>query len=99
MIASLAYVLVSRTTFNLRDPREHSAACATTTTVTTATSSVILLHMLTKVEDVDEPTIYRSQNHRGGLFYDATFCKYYDPIHRRDVEMVPIDDRSGHVGA
>jgi len=81
MIASLACVLVSRLMFNLREPRRHTVSRATITKTTAAsyasTSTTILLHTLTKVEDVDEPMVYESWGHHGGLFYDPIICEHY----------------------
>ena len=64
--------------FNLREPERHSVSQAMTT-MTAATSSIpapttMLLHTLTKVEDVDESTDYEPWNHPGGLFHDVFFC-------------------------
>lgn len=78
MIASLACVLVSRLMFNLRDPREHSVADRVTTATTAAvssapTSTMVLLHTLTNVEDIDEPSIYDTRNRQGGSFSDTIF--------------------------
>lgn len=82
MIASLACVLVSRLMFNLRDPREHSAA-RETTTITTATSfapmsTTMLLHTLTNVDVGDGPMIHESRDCEEGLLSDAIFCGHYE---------------------
>ena len=48
----------------------------TTTTVatnSTLTSTGVLLHTLTNVEDVSEPTIYDPRNRQGGSFSDAIY--------------------------
>jgi len=75
--ARLACVLVSRLMFNLRDPRGHSAARVMTTTTaatnSTLTSTAVLLHTLTNVENVSEPTIYDPRNRQGGSFSDAIY--------------------------
>ena len=78
LFARLACVLVSRLMFNLRDPRGYSTTrvktITTAVTNSTLTSTAVLLHTLTNVEDVGEPTIYDPRNRHGGSFSDAISC-------------------------
>jgi hypothetical protein len=71
----------------------------------------MILHTLTKIEEVDSDMIYESPNHRlqGGLIHDITFTFYErdersrpDPVLWAGAEILPHADLSkgsGHLRA